>query len=63
MAHSSHFTHKLEESDDDFNSNQFSSDAAVLSVPILYLLKVSLLISYANHYCFTGTNETNYLWS
>lgn len=32
MAQSGHFTHKLEESDDDFNSNQYSPDTATLSV-------------------------------
>lgn len=33
MAHSGHAnTNKVEESDDDFNSNQFSPDTATLSV-------------------------------
>ncbi|XP_044256968.1 kinesin-like protein Klp10A isoform X1 [Tribolium madens] len=33
MAQSGRFSHKLDESDDDFNSNQFSSETATLSNP------------------------------
>lgn len=32
MAQSGKFSHKLEESDDDFNSNLFCADTATLSV-------------------------------
>lgn len=39
MAQSGRFSHKLEESDDDFNSNQFSPETATLSVLFLMLSK------------------------
>lgn len=32
MAQSGRYSHKLDESDDDFNSNQFSPETATLSV-------------------------------
>lgn len=41
MAHSGHITNKVEESDDEFNSNQFSPDTATLSVLCCRLFTVA----------------------
>ena len=34
MAYSGYISHKLDESDDDFNSNQLSPDTATISVEL-----------------------------
>lgn len=41
MAQSGHSTNKVEESDDEFNSNQFSPDTATLSVLVVMYLFVA----------------------
>lgn len=45
MAQSGRYSHKLDESDDDFNSNQLSPDTATLSVQFLNVLHHIFLIS------------------
>lgn len=50
MAQSGRYSHKLDESDDDFNSNQLSPDTATLSVEFNVSNFVFLVISYRENY-------------